>query len=130
MTVDSSLLRYDMGIKFGGVSIPDPSEWDPQIADVDESAERDGEAVLHRSKIGQKINYSFKWKCLSWETMATILNAVNAEKFTAVTPNPYVFNGTRSGEYYAGNREAKTQYYWINSEEVARFDLSFNIIEF
>lgn len=130
MSVDSSLLRYDMGIKFGGVSIPDPAEWNPQIADVDESAERDGESTLHRNKIGQKINYSFKWKCLSWATMASILNAVNAEKFTAVTPNPYVAGGTRSGEYYAGNRDATTQYYWINTEEVARFDLSFDIIEF
>lgn len=126
----SSILNYDMGVKFGGVSIPDPSVWNPTIADVDESAERDGTSVLHRNKIGQKINYAFKWRCLTWAEMASILNAVNAESFTAVTPNPYVKGGTRSGTYYAGDRSAETKYYWVDKEEVARFDLSFNIIEF
>lgn len=125
-----SLLKYTMGIKFGGVSIPDPSEWNPTIADVDESAERDASSVLHRNKIGQKINYSLKWRCLTWAEMATILNAVNAESFAAVNPSPYAKGGTYSGTYYAGDRTAETKYYWVDKEEVARFDLSFNIIEF
>lgn len=125
-----SLCRFDMGIKFGGVAIPDPAIWNPTIADVDESAERDNEAILHRNKIGQKINYSFEWHGLTWEEMASILNAVNAESFTAVTPDPYTFGGTRSGTYYAGDRKATTHYYWIQKEEIARFDLAFDIIEF
>lgn len=126
----TSLLNYTMGIKFGGVSIPDPSEWNPSIADVDESAERDATSVLHRNRVGQKINFGFKWKCLTWAEMASILNAVNSDSFTAVCPDPYQKGGTRSGTYYAGDRSATTKYYWIDKEEVARFDLSFNIIEF
>ena len=89
-----SLLNYTMGIKFGGVSIPDPSEWNPSIADVDESAERDATSVLHRNRVGQKINFGFKWNCLTWAEMASILNAVNSDSFTAVCPDPYQKGGT------------------------------------
>lgn len=128
--VDEYITRYDMGVKFAGVAIPDPAVWNPAISDLDESAERDAEATLHRNCIGQKINYSFEWHAISWETMAKILSAVNGDSFSAVTPNPYVVGGTRSGTYYAGDRKATTHYYWIDSEEVARFDLSFDIVEF
>ena len=49
-----SLLNYTMGIKFGGVSIPDPSEWNPSIADVDESAERDAHLFCTETVWGRR----------------------------------------------------------------------------
>ncbi len=119
-----------MGLYLGGLSIPCPSEWDFSIEDLDDSAERDGTGELHRGRIAQKINFSYRFTFLTWEQMAAILNAIDAEEFEAVTPNPYIKGGTRSGRYYAGKRDGKTVRYWTGTEEVARFDLSFNIIEF
>lgn len=122
--------NYNMGLSLGGANIPDPSAWDVSIESLDSSAERDGTGLLNRNMVAEKMNFSYSFKCLTWAQMASILNAVSGESFTAVTPDPYRAGGTRSGTYYVGKRDCKTVYYWIDSTEVARFDLSFNIIEY
>lgn len=123
-------LRYDMGLSFGGTAVPDPSGWDFDVESLDASAERDGTGLLHRDMVAEKINFSYQYRAITWETMASILSAMTGQSFTAVTPDPYVKGGTRSGTYYVGGRSAKTIYYWKDTEQVARFDLTFNIIEF
>lgn len=123
-------IKYDMGLSFGGVSIPDPAAWDFSIESLDSSAERDGTGLLHRDMVGEKINFSYQFNGLTWSHVASILNAVKASSFTAVTPDPYTPGGTRSGTYYVGKRDGKTLYYWNDTEETGRFNLSFNIIEY
>lgn len=123
-------LKYDMGLSFNGTAVPDPAVWDFDIESLDASAERDGTGHLHRDMVAEKINFKYQFHAISWETMAAILNLMTGESFTAVTPNPYVKGGTRSGTYYVGARSAKTHYYWKDTEQIALFDLTFNIIEF
>lgn len=123
-------IRYEMGLSLGGVAVPDPAGWDVDIESLDASAERDGTGQLHRDMVAEKMNFSFSFKAIPWSVSAAILNAVRAQSFTAVTPDPYNPGGTRSGTYYAGRRSQKTIQYWQDTEEVILCDLSFNIIEF
>lgn len=123
-------LRYDMGLSFAGSAIPDPSGWDVSIESLDASAERDGTGLLHRDMVAEKMNFSFQYKAIPWETAANVLNLMTGASFTAVTPNPYIKGGTRSGTYYVGGRSMKTIYYWKDTEQIILCDLSFNIIEF
>lgn len=122
--------RYDMGLSFAGTAIPDPSGWDVSIESLDASAERDGTGELHRDMVAEKMNFSFRYNAIPWERAAVILNLMTGQSFTAVTPNPYVKGGTRSGTYYVGGRSMKTIYYWKDTEQIALCDLTFNIIEF
>lgn len=122
--------RYEMGLSFGGVAIPDPAKWNFSIESLDASAERDGTGLLHRDMVAEKINFSYEFHALSWEQMSIILNAVRQPEFTAVTPDPYTPRGTRSGSYYVGGRNGDTIYFWPNTEEVGLFNLSFNIIQY
>lgn len=122
--------RYEMGLSLGGVSIPDPAVWDFSIESIDASAERDGTGHLHRDMVAEKINFSYQFNAITWEQVASILTVIRQPEFTAVTPDPYTPGGTRSGSYYAGKRDGKTLYYWKDTTEIGRFNLSFNIIEF
>ena len=123
-------LRYDMGLSLAGTAIPDPSGWDVSIESLDASAERDGTGLLHRDMVAEKMNFSFQYKAIPWETAANVLGLMSGASFTAVTPNPYIKGGTRSGTYYVGGRSMKTIYYWKDTEQIILCDLSFNIIEF
>lgn len=122
--------RYEMGLSFDGTAIPDPSGWDVSIESLDASAERDGTGLLHRDMVAEKMNFSFQYKAIPWDTAAHILNLMSGASFTAVTPNPYIKGGTRSGTYYVGGRSMKTIYYWKDTEQIILCDLSFNIIEY
>lgn len=123
-------IKYEMGLSLGGVSIPDPSAWDVSIESLDSSAERDGTGLLNRNMVAEKMNFSYSFNNITWSLAAAILNAVAPASFTAVTPDPYSAGGTRSGTYYVGKRDLKTVYYWEDNTEIARFNLSFNIIEY
>lgn len=122
--------RYEMGLSLGGVSIPDPAGCSFSIESLDASAERDGTGLLHRDMVAEKINFSYTFNAITWEEVASILNVVKAPSFTAVTPDPYTVGGTRSGTYYVGKRDGDMVYYWSDTTEVGRFNLSFSIIEF
>lgn len=130
MIDDDPILQWEMGLKFNGTLIPDVAELEMQIADIDESAERDGTAELHRDRIGQKINYTVKWSALTWDAMALILNQVNSESFTAVMPDPYHPRTNRSGKYYVSDRIQTACYFFPDRPEVMRCDVNFTIIEF
>jgi hypothetical protein len=124
------MANYQMGLKLGGVSIPDPSGWSFSIEDVDASAERDTTGLLHRDRVAQKINFSYTFNAITWAEVATILNAINSAQFAATTPNPYAAGSTRSGTYYVGKRSGETIFFREDKEETGRFTLSFNIIEY
>lgn len=122
--------RYDMGITVDGESIPDPSEWEYQVGDLDTSGSRDATGYLHRAMVATKINYEFTWNGLEWSMLQTMLAAVNKEKFTLVAPDPRDFSTPYTGDYYVGDRKGKNYYYWQDNEHVALFNLQMKFIEY
>ena len=122
--------NYAMGITVDGTAIPDPSEWNYQVGDLDTSGSRDATGLLHRAYVATKINYEFKWNGLEWEMLANILGAVRAEKFTLVAPDPRSFNDPYSGDYYVGDRTGKNHYFIPERPGVAQFDLKLKFIEY
>ena len=122
---------YKMGIVANGVSLPDPSEWNYQVGDLDTSGSRDANGLLHRAYVATKINYEFKWNALEWEMLQDILGAVSAEKFTLVAPDPRRFGGDPyKGSYYVGDRTGKGWYFIPERDEVSSFSLSLKFIEY
>lgn len=122
--------NYNMGITVNGVAIPDPSEWNYQVGDLDTSGSRDATGYLHRAYVCTKINYEFSWGAIDWEMLQRIVAAVQAEKFRMVAPDPRTFNTTYAGDYYVGDRTGKCIYYMPDRDEKAQFDLKLKFIEY
>ena len=122
--------NYSMGIKANGVELPDPSEWNYQVGDLDTSGSRDATGLLHRAYVATKINYEFSWNALEWEMLDKILDAVQSEAFTLVAPDPRSFKKTYTGTYYVGDRTGKGWYYLPQKNEQATFTLKLKFIEY
>lgn len=131
--------NYDMGITVNGTAIPDPSEWNYQVGDLDTSGSRDATGLLHRAYVATKINYEFSWNALEWEMLAQIINAVQTPKFTMTAPDPREFvvtSGNRmgykkyTGDYYVGDRTGKGWYFLPDKDEIASFTLKLKFIEY
>lgn len=122
--------NYQLGIKVDDVEIPDPSEWNYQVGDLDTSGSRDATGLLHRAYVATKINYEFSWNALEWEMLELVLNAVQKEAFTMVAPDPRVFGETYTGTYYVGDRTGKGWYYLPDRNEMATFSLKLKFIEY
>lgn len=112
------------------VTLPDPSEWNYQIGDLDTSGDRDATGLLHRAYVATKINYEFKWNALEWEKLQVILEAINHPEFTMTAPDPRDFRKTYTGQYYTGDRTGKNFYYLEERPDVAVFDLKAKFIEY
>lgn len=112
------------------VTLPDPSEWNYQIGDLDTSGKRDATGLLHRAYVATKINYEFTWKALEWEKLEEVLAAIQSPKFKMTAPDPRTMTGTYTGYYYAGDRTGKNFYYLPSKPDVAVFDLKVKIIEY
>lgn len=134
---------YNLGIMIGDEKIPDPSEWNYQVGDLDSSGKRDGNGLLHRSRVATKINYEFKWNALEWEMLETILHATRKAKFTLRAPDPRSFKDTYTGKYYVGDRTGGTKYFYSNGtpdgktyntdgvhNDIAQFELKLKFIEY
>ena len=136
--VDWPKLKYPyndkMGITVNGAVLPDPSEWNYQVGDLDTSGSRDANGYLHRAYVTTKINYEFKWNALEWSMLAYILDAVQHEKFTLVAPDPRSVGTWYKGEYYVGDRTGKGFYFIPDMpqqhSEVATYDLKLKFIEY
>ncbi len=126
--------KYDLGInvKSNGITtnIPDPSEWNYQVGDLDTSGSRDATGLLHRAYVATKINYEFSWNSIEWGALQEILGAVQAEKFTLTAPDPRTFNTWYTGDYYVGDRTGGAQYFILDRTEKASFDLKLKFIEY
>lgn len=122
--------NYQLGLKIGNTDIPDPSEWNYQIGDLDTSGSRDATGMLHRAYVATKINYEFSWKGLEWEMLQTVLKAVNTPKFTMTAPDPRDMETPYTGDYYVGDRTGKTYYYDPGRNEKATFSLKLKFIEY
>lgn len=121
---------YKLGLKVNSTDLPDPSEWNYQVGDLDTSGSRDATGLLHRARVATKINYEFSWNALEWEMLQTIMSAVQSDKFTLKAPDPRSFNGTYTGNYYVGDRTGKCIYYREDLDEVAQYDLKLKFIEY
>lgn len=121
---------YKMGIKVGNTSIPDPTEWNYQVGDLDTSGSRDATGLLHRAYVATKINYEFSWNALEWEMLQRIITAVNKPKFTMTAPDPRKFGDTYKGSFYVGDRTGKGWYYLPEKDEKAVFSLKLKFIEY
>lgn len=122
--------KYSMGIKVGNTNIPDPSEWNYQVGDLDTSGSRDATGLLHRAYVATKINYEFKWNAIEWEMLQTIVAAVNTPKFQLTAPDPRTFNSSYVGNYYVGDRTGTCKYYLPDKDDKAQFDLKLKFIEY
>jgi len=122
--------RADMGILIGDTLLPDPSEWNYQVGDLDTSGSRDATGLLHRAYVATKINYEFKWNALGWDMLQHILTACSAEKFTMTAPDPRTFDTSYTGDYYVGDRTGKCWYINDDTDVKAQFDLKLKFIEY
>lgn len=122
--------NYELGIKVGNTSLPDPSKMGYQVGDLDTSGSRDATGYLHRAKVATKINYEFTWNGIEWAMLQTILAAVNAAKFTLKAPDPRNFSEMYTGEYYVGDRTGDVIYYLPDNDEKALCSLKLKFIEY
>ena len=122
--------KYDMGIKVGDTSIPDPSKWTYQVGDLDTSGSRDAKGLLHRAYVATKINYEFEWNALEWAMIERIVGAVQKAKFTLTAPDPRTFKTKYKGDYYVGDRTGSCSYYLPSRPDVAVFSLKLKFIEY
>ena len=122
--------NYKMGIVANGVQIPDPSEWNYQVGDLDTSGSRDATGLLHRAYVATKINYEFNWNALDWRMLQTILEAVASPQFQMTAPDPRMFNEMYTGTYYVGDRTGKGWYFLPERDEKANFSLKLKFIEY
>lgn len=121
---------YKMGIRIGDVPLPDPSEWNYQVGDLDTSGSRDATGLLHRAYVATKINYEFSWNALEWEMLQHVLSLVQSPQFTMVAPDPRDFNATYTGQYYVGDRTGKGWYFRPETDEISTFTLKLKFIEY
>ena len=119
-------------VKYNGETtiLPDPSEWNYQVGDLDTSGSRDATGTLHRAYVATKINYEFKWKALEWEKLQEVLSAIGHPKFQMTAPDPRNFAETYTSDYYTGDRTGKNFYYLEERPNIALFDLKVKFIEY
>lgn len=122
--------KYELGIMVNNTPLPDPSELEYEVGDLDTSGSRDATGRLHRAWVAQKINYSLSWNGLEWEMLQIILGAINSDIFRLTAPDPRTFTRTYTADYYVGDRTGNALYYRQDSDEKAMFDLKLKFIEY
>jgi len=122
--------NYKMGIKVGNTSIPDPTEWNYQVGDLDTSGSRDATGLLHRAYVATKLNYEFSWNALEWEMLQRIIKAIQKPKFKLTAPDPRKFGEMYTGDFYVGDRTGKGWYFIPEKDEKAVFSLKLKFIEY
>ena len=122
--------NYKMGIVIDGKALPDPSEWNYQVGDLDTSGKRDATGLLHRAYVATKINYEFKWNAVEWKMLDWILKACKKDKFAMTAPDPRSFGDWYEGNYYVGDRTGKGWYFTPERRETGMFDLKLKFIEY
>ena len=122
--------NYALGIIVNGVQIPDPSEWNYQVGDLDTQGGRDATGKLHRAYVATKINYEFSWNALEWEMLQVIVAAVQKPQFRLEAPDPRRFGAVYTGQYYVGDRTGKGWYFLAEKDEKAMFTLKLKFIEY
>ena len=98
----------DRPFKIDGVAIPTPAEYQAGIEDLStEQTGRTLDGVMHKDVVASKDYYECKWVFLSWDDIATILNAINEkESFNFTYADPRIPNRFITNRFYVGERSA------------------------
>lgn len=98
----------DRPFKIDGVAIPTPAEYQAGIEDLStEQTGRTLDGTMHKDVVASKDYYECKWVFLSWDDIATILNAINEkESFNFTYADPRVPNRFITNKFYVGERSA------------------------
>lgn len=116
-------------------SLPDPSEWQALIQDIDNSSSgRSASGKMLRDRIAggatAKRKLECVWNSIDSDKVSQILQAVSAEFFQVKYPDPYM--GTdRTAIFYVGDRSAAMYAYKFldNGTKHMYKTLKFNFIE-
>ena len=95
--------------KIDGVTIPTPSEYTYNEEDLSTEGVtgRTLDGVMHKDVVASKDYYECKWVFLSWDDIATILNAINEkESFNFTYADPRIPNRFITNRFYVGERSA------------------------
>lgn len=97
-------LAYEF--KIDGITIPVPTEYSFSVEDLSSQLTgRTLDGVMHKDVVAVKDSYTCKWKKLSWEETAILLNAVDGkEKVMFTYADPRVPNQMLTNEFYIGQR--------------------------
>lgn len=112
-------------LKINGVDMPTPSSMSLGIQDI-VKAERNARGTMIIEKIATKRKIDLQWAFLTPAQLSSLLTAVSSS-FFSVTYTDIQTNSTRTGTFYAGDKNAGVMDY-ING--VLRYkDVKFNVIE-
>lgn len=91
-------------LKINGVVIPDPSEFQVDIMDIDDETTRNAKGDLIRNRIAVKRKLNCQWPALKMAQISSILKAVKGAFFTVEYPDP--MEGARlTKTFYVGDRQ-------------------------
>ena len=124
---DYSPPRYDLGFSINGTPIPDPTEFDGLISDLDTMAERDATGELHREMVATKYPVNIAYKNLPWDVIMDICPLLNGPEFQFTFPSP-AHGGLHTIRAYSGDR--KYNAVWLPTNAVWIGDLSFDVREY
>ncbi len=123
-----------MGLAIDGKRIPDPAYpggCSQSIADLDTSAERTADGLLHRARVRQGVaTVSLRYTNIGRDKCAEILQMLQPDKFKFTFFDKNV-GAMRTGDFYVGDRTSED--YWLpaGSPEAGKFvNLAFNVIEY
>ncbi len=113
-------------LKINGVAIPDPSEFQVDIMDIDDETTRNAKGDLIRNRIAVKRKLNCQWpSCRNTQT-SIILKAVKNAFFEVEYPDP--MEGTRlTKTFYVGDRQMPV--YSVIDGLVQWEGLSMNLVE-
>lgn len=118
---------YDMGFRVNQQPIPDPSGYSGSVSDLDTSAERDANGLLHRTRVATKHPLKLAYTALDWDMVMTICGLLTGDRFQFTYPD--VRTGTLTTMIaYVGNRDWDCKMYEVEGRRLA--DLNFSIIEY
>ena len=113
-------------LKINGTAIPDPSEFQVDIMDIDDETTRNAKGDLIRNRIAVKRKLNCQWPALKMAQISSILKTVKGAFFTVEYPDP--MEGKRlTKTFYVGDRQMPV--YSVIAGVVQWEGLTMNLVE-
>lgn len=116
-----------MGFLVNDFPIPDPKEYSGSVSDLDTSAERDANGLLHRTRVATKHPLKLAYEAIDWEMILRICELMKDDKFQFTYPDPRT-GGMTTATCYVGNRDWNCK--WFPFEGYRLGSLNFSVIEY
>ncbi len=113
-----------------GTAIPDPKEFSGVDSDLDVSAERTADGLLHRDKVAEKLPLEIGYRVIDIKMLSFIMQLIKREKFAFTFFDPGMA-AVRTITAYSNNRTWNCV--WLPEGELPEgwyADLSFPVIEY